>query len=317
MGTLEIGPGQGHNRRFARNRRFGAWLEQLIAESTGKQGHGLIPVDAEPLAGPDAYGNRIAYSSIFGSTARPMPAKMKPSPHSKTRSSGGAHQCYRHYHIGQEFFRWEIATAVAGSILAINPFNQPDVEASKIKTRELTDAFEAIGKLPFETPILEQGELKLFTDARNREALGKAATLRDYLAAHFHRIEPGDYCALLAYVERNERHREVLQEIRALIRNRKHIATCVGFGPRFLHSTGQAYKGGPNTGIFLQITCDDPADLKVPGQTYTFSTIKAAQAQGDFEVLAERGRRVLRVHLGAHVMAGLTALKEAVGQALS
>jgi transaldolase/glucose-6-phosphate isomerase len=139
----------------------------------------------------------------------------------------------------------------------------------------------------------------------------------EYLVAHFERVRAGDYCGLLAYVERNDRHREALQEIRVLIRDRKRAATCLGFGPRFLHSTGQAYKGGPNTGVFLQITCDDPADLQVPGQKYTFGVVKAAEARGDFEVLAARDRRVLRVHLGAHVAAGLTALKGAVQQALT
>ena len=133
----------------------------------------------------------------------------------------------------------------------------------------------------------------------------------------FQAIARRDYCALLAYVERNERHRDALQAIRVLIRDRKRVATCLGFGPRFLHSTGQAYKGGPNTGVFLQITCNDPADLQVPDQKYTFGVVKAAEARGDFEVLAERDRRVLRVHLGAHVTAGLTALKEAVRQALA
>jgi transaldolase/glucose-6-phosphate isomerase len=221
------------------------------------------------------------------------------------------------YHIGQEFFRWELATAVAGSILGINPFDQPDVEASKDKTRELTTAYDKSGALPPETALLEDSGLTLFADTRNSKAFEKAGSLVGCLAAHFGQIREGDYCALLAYVERNKLHRDALQEIRALIRDRKRVATCLGFGPRFLHSTGQAYKGGPNTGVFLQITCDDPADLQVPDQKYTFGTVKAAQARGDFEVLAERGRRVLRIHLGPHVASGLTTLKDAVRQALA
>ena len=144
----------------------------------------------------------------------------------------------------------------------------------------------------------------------------KAKTLVDVLAAHFERIQTGDYCALLAYVERNQRHRDALQDIRVLILDRKCVATCLGFGPRFLHSTGQAYKGGPNTGVFLQITCDDAIDLDVPDQKYTFGVAEAAAARGDF-VLAERDQRVLRVHLGTHVAAGLTIFKEAVRQALA
>jgi transaldolase/glucose-6-phosphate isomerase len=171
--------------------------------------------------------------------------------------------------------------------------------------------------LPPETALLSEAGLTLFTDEKNSKAFGKAVTLAEYLAAHFARIRKDDYCALLAYVERNKHHQEALQDIRALIRDRKRIATCLGFGPRFLHSTGQAYKGGPNTGVFLQITCDDAADLPVPDQKYTFGVVKAAEARGDFEVLAERERRVLRVHLGSHVAAGLTTLKDAVRQALA
>ena len=171
--------------------------------------------------------------------------------------------------------------------------------------------------LPPETALLSEAGLTLFTDEKNRKAFGKAGTLAEYLAAHLARIRKDDYCALLAYVERNKHHQEALQDIRALIRDRKRIATCLGFGPRFLHSTGQAYKGGPNTGVFLQITCDDAADLPVPDQKYTFGVVKAAEARGDVEVLAERERRVLRVHLGPHVAAGLTTLKDAVRQALA
>ena len=221
------------------------------------------------------------------------------------------------YHIGQEFFRWEIATAVAGAILGLNPFDQPDVEASKNKTRELTAAYERTGKLPPEPALLEEAGLTLFADAKNSKALGGGSTLVEYLAAHLGRIREGDYCALLAYVERNKQHRDALNKIRILIRDRKRAATCLGFGPRFLHSTGQAYKGGPNTGVFLQITCDDAADVNVPDHKYTFGVVKAAQARGDFEVLAERDRRVLRVHLGVHVAAGLTTLEDAVRQALA
>jgi transaldolase / glucose-6-phosphate isomerase len=189
------------------------------------------------------------------------------------------------------------------------------VEASKIKTRELTSAYEKDGKLPPEQPFLEEQGIKLFADDKNRKAV-QGATLVDCLKAHFARAHAGDYCALLAYIERNDRHTAALQDIRVLIRDRKKVATCLGFGPRFLHSTGQAYKGGPNSGVFLQITCDDAADLDVPGQKYTFGVVKAAEARGDFDVLAERGRRALRLHLGRDVGAGLTILAGAVRQAL-
>jgi transaldolase/glucose-6-phosphate isomerase len=296
---------------------FGAWLEQLLAESTGKQGKGLIPVDAEPLGAPEAYAQDrlFAYMRLTGEPDAKQDeavVAIERAGHPVVRIS-----VTDRYNIGQEFFRWEIATVVAGAIIGINPFDQPDVEASKEKTRELTAAYEASGELPPEKPLFKEGELALYADEKNAKAFAKANMLAEYLAAHFERVRAGDYCGLLAYVELNDRHRDALQEIRVLIRDRKRVATCLGFGPRFLHSTGQAYKGGPNTGVFLQITCDDPADFQVPGQKYTFGVVKAAEARGDFEVLATRERRVLRVHLGVHVAAGLTALKEAVRQALT
>jgi hypothetical protein len=296
---------------------FAAWLEQLLAESTGKQGKGLIPVADEPLGAPEVYAqDRLFVYMRLTDEAEPEQddaiAKIERAGHPVVRIA-----VTDRYHIGQEFFRWEIATAVSGALLGVNPFDQPDVEASKIETRELTSEYEKSGKLPAETALLTEAGLTLFADENNSKALGKAGTLVEYLAAHFGRIREGDYCALLAYVERNKHHREALNGIRILIRDRKRVATCLGFGPRFLHSTGQAYKGGPNTGVFLQITCDDAVDVDVPDRKYTFGIVKAAQARGDLEVMTERDRRVLRIHLGGHVAAGLTALRNAVLHALA
>ena len=295
---------------------LGAWLEQLIAESTGKQGKGIIPVDREALASPEVYGNDrvFVYVDLEGNPDEDQQAKL-------TALELAGHPVVRIvvadvYDLGQEFFRWEIATAVAGSIIGINPFDQPDVEASKIATRTLTEEYEKRGSLPAEKPLLEEAGIKLFTDDKNAAELKKAAggeqSLAGYLKAHATRIKSGDYFALLAYVQMNAEHERGLQEIRHLIRDKKHVATCLGFGPRFLHSTGQAYKGGPNSGVFLQITCDDAIELQVPGQKYTFGVVKAAQARGDFQVLAERGRRALRVHLGRDVKAGLAVLLKIV-----
>ncbi|WP_088348645.1 MULTISPECIES: bifunctional transaldolase/phosoglucose isomerase [Rhodomicrobium] len=296
---------------------FGAWLEQLLAESTGKQGKGLIPVDAEPLGAPDVYGEDrlFVYIGLSGEADANQEAAVD-------ALEAAGQPVVRigvtdRYHLGQEFFRWEMATAVAGAILGIDPFDQPDVEASKIKTRELTEAYEKTGALPPETPFLREGGITLFADEKGRRIFAGAKTLADVLKTHFGQLRAGDYCALLAYVERSQQHIDTLQAIRVLIRDKSHTATCLGFGPRFLHSTGQAYKGGPNSGVFLQITCDDSADLQVPGQEYTFGVVKAAEARGDLEVLAERDRRVLRVHLGSDVAAGLAALDKAVRQALA
>src|SRR5882724_1211725 len=215
----------------------------------------------------------------------------------------------------QEFFRWEIATAVAGSIIGINAFNQPDVEASKIETKKLTSQYEATGSLPPEVPFFEAGGIKLFADDKNVAAI-HGPTLADVLKTHLLRLKAGDYFAVLGYITMNAANEKSLQTIRHAVRDKKKVATVLGFGPRFLHSTGQAYKGGPNSGVFLQITCDDAKDLPVPEQKYTFGVVKAAQARGDFQVLAERGRRALRVHLGKDLASGLATLAEAFRQAL-
>jgi transaldolase/glucose-6-phosphate isomerase len=296
---------------------FGAWLEQLLAESTGKLGKGIVPVDAEPLGAPAVYGadRLFAYlrlaSDDDGAEERAV-AALEAAGHPVVRITVGAP-----LQLGQEFFRWEMATAVAGSIIGINPFDQPDVEASKVKTRELTAAYETTGALPAEQPFFRGGGFALYADGRNEAALKPNATsLAAALKAHLGRVGAGDYVALLAYIERSNAHRERLQRLRRAIRDRTKAATCLGFGPRFLHSTGQAYKGGPNSGVFLQITCEDSADLEVPGQKYTFGVVKAAQARGDFDVLAERGRRALRVHIEGGLDAGLEALAGAIDEAL-
>ncbi|MGH9738223.1 MAG: bifunctional transaldolase/phosoglucose isomerase [Candidatus Acidiferrales bacterium] len=300
---------------------LGAWLEQLLAESTGKQGKGLIPVDREQLGAPDVYGKDRVFAYV----------RMESDPDSRQDAAIDALEKAGQpvvrisvrdvYDVAQEFFRWEIATAVAGSVIGINAFNQPDVEASKIETRKLTEAYEKSGSLPSESPILSDGDIKLFTDSKNAADLAKAAgtdkSLVGHLRAHLRRLQPGDYFAVLGYLNRDAANEAKLQSIRHFVRDRVHVATCLGFGPRFLHSTGQAYKGGPNSGVFLQITCDDAADLPVPGQKYTFGVVKAAEARGDFQVLTERNRRALRVHLGKDVAAGLTRLDAAIREAVA
>jgi glucose-6-phosphate isomerase len=299
---------------------LGAWLEQLLAESTGKQGKGLIPVDREELSSPEVYGNdRVFVYLRLASEPDNQQAKKIDALRQAGRPVVEI-ELADVYDIGQEFFRWEIATAVAGSILGINAFNQPDVEASKIVTRQLTEEYEKTGKLPAETPLLEENGIKLFTDDRNAADLKKLAgndiSLTGILRAHLNQLGADDYMALLAYIQMNPAHESQLQRIRHAVRDRKHVATCLGFGPRFLHSTGQAYKGGPNSGVFLQITSDDAINLPVPEQKYTFGIVKAAQARGDFQVLADRKRRALRVHLPADVKAGLDTLEQAVLSAI-
>jgi transaldolase/glucose-6-phosphate isomerase len=296
---------------------LGAWLEQLLAESTGKLGRGIIPVDGEPVGAPAVYGNDrlFAYLRLAAdqdSEHEQAVAALEAAGHPVVRITVSDKM-----QLGQEFFRWEMATAVAGSVLGINPFDQPDVEAQKAKTRELTAAYEKTGKLPPEEAFFTADGIALYADPENAKALKGAATgLSAVLKAHLARVHPGDYVALLAYIERNPAHSEALTRLRRMIRDRTTAATCVGFGPRFLHSTGQVYKGGPNSGVILQITADDAEDLPVPGQRYSFGIVKAAQARGDFDVLAERGRRLLRVHLPADVEGGLKTLTKAIEQAL-
>ena len=299
---------------------LGAWLEQLIAESTGKQGKGIIPVDREALGAPEVYGNDRIFAYLRLDNAADAPQDAKVAALEKAGQPVVRIAVSDTYDLGQEFFRWEIATAVAGSIIGINAFNQPDVEASKIVTKQLTSEYESKGSLPAEKPILEEAGFMLFTDEKNAADLAKATgsdrSLKNYLRAHLARLGTGDYFALLGYVEMNAEHEALLQSLRMAVRDRRRVATVLGFGPRFLHSTGQAYKGGPNSGVFLQITCDDAQDLPVPGQKYTFGIVKAAQARGDFQVLADRKRRALRVHMGSDVPAGLTKLAELVKQIL-
>jgi transaldolase/glucose-6-phosphate isomerase len=297
---------------------FGAWAEQLFAESTGKHDKGLIPIDGEPLGVPQLYGDDRFFISLSLSgdpTDEARLAKLQAAGHPVVRIAIDAPE-----NIGQEFFRFEIATAVAGAVIGINPFDQPDVEASKVKTRELTAAFETSGALPAETPVFSSKSVDLYTDAANAKVLREAgadSALDTWLKAHLGRIHAGDYFATLAYIARDQANMAPLQKARLAVRERRHVATCLEFGPRFLHSTGQAYKGGPDSGVFLQVTSDDAQDLSIPSHRASFGVVKAAQARGDFGVLVERGRRALRAHLKGDLTAGLAELEAAIQRALS
>lgn len=284
---------------------LGAWMEQLVAESTGKHGKAIIPVDREPLITPENYGaDRVfVYIALDGEAAFDDDvAAIEAAGHPVIRIT-----LRERMDLGQEFFRWEIATAAAGALMGINPFDQPDVEASKIETRKLTDEFEQTGKLPAETARITDGGISLFCDDANAAALGldEATTLSEAIRRHLGRISTGDYFAMLAYINMNAENESALRQIREAVLSRNGNATCLGFGPRFLHSTGQAYKGGANNGVFVQVTCDDAEDVAVPGQKYSFGIVKAAQARGDLDVLFERGRRAIRLHIAGDVSEAL------------
>ena len=291
---------------------LGAWLEQLLAESTGKEGKGIVPVDLEPIGAVESYGTDrlFVHFHLAGDADEGLEATLAAladAGHPVVRIDVAARDL-----IGQEFFRWEVATAIAGVVIGIDPFDQPDVEDAKVATRKLVDAYEASGALEPETPIAQDADFAFFAPA------GTATTPTDpveLLRLHFASLTPGDYAGFLAYIERNDADEAALADMREAVRDARSVATVTGFGPRFLHSTGQAYKGGPASGVFLTITRDADPDLGVPGRKASFGTVQLAQARGDMNVLAERGRRVLRVHL-KRGGGGVVKLKAAVLAAL-
>ena len=295
---------------------LGAWLEQLLAESTGKEGKGLIPIDQEPLGSPTIYGSDrvfvyIRLKDAFDTHQDQAINQIEASGQKVIRIHLDSKK-----ELGQELFKWEIATAVAGSVIGINPFNQPDVEGSKQLAHQFISDYEKTHSVEKPKLIASFEGMQLLSDETNEQSLKKITSnvmnFDSVLKAHINRLVPGDYFNISAFIEMSDEHRELLQECRILVRNKKKVATCLGFGPRFLHSTGQAYKGGPNTGVFLQITADPPQDLPVPGTSYTFGTVIEAQAQADFEVLVERKRRVLRLHLSKDLVKGLNVLKDII-----
>ncbi len=295
---------------------LGAWLEQLIAESTGKEGKGLIPVDDEPLGAPHVYGNDRVFVYIrYADRAVPEQdatvEALQAAGHPVVRID-----CTSLLNLGQEFFRWEMATATAGSLLGINAFDQPNVQESKEFTKSSLEEFKKNGRLPEESPVITDGDVRLFTDDANRQALGDATSLAQVVAAHLSRVRTGDYVAINAYLERTPAVHEAIQRIRAVIRDTKRVATTLGYGPRFLHSTGQLHKGGPNSGVFFQVTVEQGEDLEIPGEPYSFGTLAAAQALGDMKSLCTRNRRVIRIHLGCDVEAGIRRIQKAVEEAL-
>jgi transaldolase/glucose-6-phosphate isomerase len=291
---------------------MGAWLEQLLAESTGKQGRGIVPVDLEPLGDPGDYGadRLFAYLHLAGEEDATQQAQLK----ALADAGHPVVTCAvaRREAIGQEFFRWEIATAVAGAVIGIDPFDQPDVEDAKLATRKLVDAYEASGTLQPETPIGETDDFAIYAPSHGKPEPADPSAL---LARHFAGLSSGDYVGFLAYIERDPGNEAAITRMRIAVRAACGVATVAGFGPRFLHSTGQAYKGGPGGGAFLTITRDPDPDLAIPGRKASFGTVQIAQARGDADVLAERGRRVLRVHL-KQGGGGIAALEAAVSAAL-
>ena len=300
---------------------LGVWLEQLLAESLGKSGRGIVPIVDEVVGPPGAYGKDRLFVYLRLSSEPDLEqdaalARLAEDGHPIIELSVSDP-----LGIGAELFRWECATAVCASVLQVNPFDQPDVESSKVAARAVTQSYVSTGSVPQEMPLAETEGLALYAAGcyadQLRAAAGAGASVSQFISAHFEGLKLGDYCALLAYLDRSATHRKALHRMRHMVRDTYKVATSVGFGPRFLHSTGQVFKGGADRGIFLQITSEDLVDVAIPGRDYTFGVIKAAQARGDLQALADRGRRVLWVHLKPDAKAGLRRLEAEIGAACS
>jgi transaldolase/glucose-6-phosphate isomerase len=278
---------------------LGAWVEQLVAESTGKEGTGVLPVDREPLGDPGVYGDdRVFVSVRLKGQADPAAtvalARLRDAGHPLLE-----HELADEYDLGGEFLRWEIATAIAGHVLGIDAFDQPNVQESKDITKRLLEEYTETGELPATAPAADGG--RLVYPVADEE-------LPAALAAFFAQAAAGDYVALQGYVTPGDAAWDGLQALRLRLRDGLRVATTLGYGPRFLHSTGQLHKGGPNTGLFLQLLGHDPEDLAIPGRTYSFGVLKRAQARGDLTALRAHDRRAVRVCLGDDAAAGLALL---------
>lgn len=283
---------------------FGVWIEQLVAESTGKQGRGILPVVGEPLLAPDDYGEDCCFVSL--QLAGELPLSLE-SGIEDLKAAGFpvvVMTMNRIMNLAQEFYRWEVATAAAGAVLEINPFNQPNVEAAKIKARELMETSKKTGKLPLPKPLIQDDQLSLYGSPLSPSFQSSAEYLQHFLRL----VKPGDYLALMAYLPMSRESEALLQRLRLLLRRRCRVVTTLGFGPRFLHSTGQLHKGDGNQGVFIQLTADFDRDVPIPGEPYTFGTLIAAQSQGDFQALVENGRRLVRIHLNGPLKSGLEYL---------
>lgn len=293
---------------------LGLWVEQLIAESSGKEGRGIIPIAGETLASPGVYGNdRLFVHISVGQPDADADARLR------ALEAAGHPVVRRTLHdpldLGEEFYLWEMATAIAGQIMGINPFDQPNVQESKDNTRRLLDEFKKNGELPEQQQGADGRGLTAYAEAETIEQLGAGISLEEFVTKHLGRAGAGDYIALLNYIQETAENEELIQAIRSHLRDALRVATTTGYGPRFLHSTGQLHKGGPDSGVFIQVTADNASDVPLPNEPFTFGILKQAQALGDFQSLASRHRRAIRLHLGGDVTAGLRAILEIVQNA--
>ena len=295
---------------------FGAWAEQLIAESTGKNGRGVVPIEGEELGEPDVYGNDRVFVYVGANLADPHPG----TDEALAALEAAGHPVIRlalndEYDLGEQFYLWEIATAAAGSLLGINAFDQPNVQESKDNTKALLTQYAQKGKI--EEPQADVTGDRFDLTYLSGDGGVSGSTPVEALQAVCSLIGAGDYAAITAYISRNHAHIHLLDELRLKLRDAKKVATTVGFGPRFLHSTGQLHKGGPNNVVTFQITADEPNDPAIPGMNLGFRTLLAAQALGDWQALDSRKRRGVRIHLKGDIESALRALIETVDEALA
>ncbi len=284
---------------------LGLWIEQLVAESTGKEGKGVVSIAGEDLADANSYGDDRLFVSIQ------LDEEDKLSAIEQAGFPVVRHTLKDEYDLCAEFFLWEFATAMAGALLEINPFDQPNVQESKDNTVALLNEFKDKGALPLPAPSFEEGDIKIY-GANTNIPDAEPISLRLLIKKFIQQIGEGDYVALLAYIQETDEHDELLQSIRLKFRESFGVATTTGYGPRFLHSTGQLHKGGADNGVFIQLTDDDSTDLQIPNEPYGFSILKQAQALGDFGSLEKRNRRAIRFHLGKDAGEGLKTFLELV-----
>jgi hypothetical protein len=289
---------------------LGLWVEQLIAESTGKEGKGILPVAGEPLGTADSYGNDRLFVSI---AVGEIDHKTKQT--FDKLAAAGHPVIFRTlrdiYDFGEEFFLWEFATAVAGWRLGINPFDQPNVQEAKDATKAILENYKSAGSLDQQRPVLSEGSLSFYTAG---ESSLSASSALELLSNYLGSANEGDYIAFLNFLEETDAYDAVIQRLRVNLRDATRCATTAGYGPRYLHSTGQLHKGGPANGLFIQLTATDRQDVPIPGEAFTFAILKEAQALGDFRSLASRGRRALRIDLGTDAKAGLENLAEILNE---
>jgi hypothetical protein len=288
---------------------FGMWLEQLIAESTGKEGKGILPISGETVGDPSVYGGDRLFVHLRLAEELNQDVEDRVEALKKAGQSVLTITLNDRYDLARELFRWEIATAAAGAVLNINPFDQPNVQESKTITGQILKKFGGERELPPDDSALVDGLLQIYSS--------EASSAAEALSRFLRQAKPGDYFSILAYVTENEHSNRLLHDIRHSVRDRLHLGTTIGYGPRYLHSTGQLHKGGANSGLFLEITADDPNDVNIPGQPYTFGMLRRAQALGDLQALGQHDRRVLRVHIAGDLEQGLEALGSVVQEALN